>query len=116
MSYTLSQESQKAEIRKRVKAKFPNLCENDFNNAFDMSVSDYMAIRFPSYNERPDVASLNFDFFINNWIYKRIIDILERVGLNLKSYSENGLRWEYANGNIDPMLVSSILPKAGVPK
>ena len=81
-----------------------------------MAVSDYLAIRFPSYNGRPDETSLDFDFFLSNWIYKRIIDILERVGMNLKSYSENGLRWEYANGNIDPSLITAILPKAGIPR
>jgi hypothetical protein len=81
-----------------------------------MAVSDYLAIKYPSDNNRPSIESLNYDFFNTQWIYKRMIDILERAGMNLKSYSENGLKFEYASGNIDPVLVAQLMPKASVPK
>lgn len=81
-----------------------------------MALSDYLLIKYPSDNNRPLPENIPDSFVISQWLYKRMIDILERAGLNLKSYSENGLKFEYASANIDPVLVAELMPKAGVPK
>lgn len=102
----------------RIKQKF-NLSDKEVDTAYDMALSDYLAIRFPSYNNRPSPERLNIDWFVSEWIYKRMVDIVGRAGLpmsGLKSYRENDLSFEFADGNIDPALVAEILPRAGVPK
>lgn len=99
-----------------IKQRFPNLETDQVDTTFNMALSDYLAIKYPSDNNRPNVCDVEFDFFNTQWIYKRMIDILERAGINLKSYSENDLRFEYASGNIDPTLVAMLMPKASVPK
>ena len=104
------------QVKMRIKQRFPNLKAQEIDTTFDMAVSDYLAIKYPSDNNRPNIGDLNYDFFNTQWIFKRMIDILERAGINLKSYSENGLSFEYANGNIDPVLVAQLMPKASVPK
>ena len=103
-------------IKERVKNKFKYLCDRDVDVAFDMALGDYLLIKYPSDNNRPLPENVQDSFVISQWLYKRIIDILERAGMNLKSYSENGLKFEYASGNIDPVLVAELLPKAGVPR
>lgn len=114
--YDRNQKQAISKIKADVKRKYSYVCEPDLDIAVDMAVGDYLAIRYPSDNSRPSVEDLNFDFFVSQWVYKRMIDILGRAGMNLKSYSENSLRYEYASSNIDPSLVAQILPKAGVPK
>lgn len=81
-----------------------------------MALSDYLLIKYPSDNNRPTAETLVYDFVVTQWIYKRMMDILERAGVGLKKYSENGLSFEYADGNIDPVLVAQIMPRAGVPR
>lgn len=103
-------------IKERVKHKFKYLCDPDVDVAFDMALGDYLLIKYPSDNNRPLPENVQDSFVVSQWLYKRIIDILERAGMNLKSYSENGLRFEYASGNIDSTLVAELMPKAGVPK
>lgn len=103
-------------IKQRVKNKFSYLCDTDIDVAFDMALGDYLLIKYPSDNNRPLPSQVADSFVVSQWLYKRIIDILERAGMNLKSYSENGLRFEYASGNIDSTLVAELMPKAGVPK
>ena len=82
-----------------------------------MALSDYMAIKYPSENNRPKVENLAIDFFISQWIYKRMVDILGRAGgISLTAYKENDLNFTYGGSYIDPQLVAEIMPKAGVPR
>ena len=112
------QKNQQAEqIKVRVKQKYDYLQDEEVNAIYDMAVSDYLGIRYPSYNNRPTVDKLEIDFFVGQWVYKRMIDILSRAGgLNVVSYRENDLSIQYASGNIDDTLVREIMPKASVPR
>ena len=103
-------------IKERIKSKFKYLCDKEVDTTFDMALGDYLLIKYPSDNSRPLPNQVQDNFVVSQWLYKRMIDILERAGINLKSYSENGLKFEYASGNIDPVLVAELMPKAGVPK
>lgn len=104
-------------IKLNVKQEFSYLSDEDIDKTFDMALSDYLMIKYPSDNKRPLKSEIVIDFIISQWIYKRMVDILSRAGgLNVTSYKENGLSWTYAGSNIDPILVSEILPKVGVPR
>ena len=103
------------ELKYQIKQKY-NLEDEDVDTTFNMALGDYLLIKYPSDNNRPKVSEVALDFVALQWLYKRMIDILERAGLSLKGYSENGLSFTYADGNIDPVLVAEIMPKAGVPR
>ena len=102
-------------IKTQIKQKY-NLSDEEVDIAYSMALSDYLLIKYPSDNNRPTPNRLSYDFVTTQWLYKRMMDILERAGLNLKGYSENGLSFTYADGNIDPVLVAEIMPRAGVPR
>lgn len=104
-----------AQIKTQIKEKY-NLDDEAVDIAYNMALSDYLLIKYPSDNNRPSAEQLTYDFVTTQWLYKRMMDILERAGLNLKGYSENGLSFTYADGNIDPVLVAQIMPRAGVPR
>lgn len=108
-------QSQTQAIKTQIKKKY-NLDNDEVNIAYNMALSDYMLLKYPSDNNRPSVNDISIDFVVSQWLYKRMVDILERAGLNLKGYKENGLTFEYADGNIDPVLMAQIMPKASVPK
>ena len=104
-------------IKLRVKQQYDYLSDDDVQSMYLMAISDYVMIRYPSSNNRPSIENLVIDFFVEQWIYKRIIDILSRAGgLNVIAYKENDLSIQYASGNIDPELVKQIMPKASVPR
>lgn len=111
------QDSPAKKVKAQIRIKYDYLSEEDLDSTFNIALSDYLAYRYPSYNNRPSVDELEIDFFVSEWIYKRMIDILDRVGgSNLVSYKENGLSLQWAQGNIDPSLKAQIMPKASVPK
>ena len=104
-------------IKLRVKQQYDYLSDDDVQSMYLMAISDYVMIRYPSENNRPKIEDVVIDFFVEQWIYKRIIDILSRAGgLNVIAYKENDLSIQYASGNIDPELVKQIMPKASVPR
>lgn len=105
------------QVVENIKNKYDYFEDDEVDAIYNMAISDYLALKYPSDNGRPTVDELVVDFFIAQWLYKRMIDIIERTGMsNLVSYSENGLKLEYASGNIDSVLVTQIMPKAGVPR
>ncbi len=106
-----------SEIKERLKNKYDYLTDSEVEDLYLMSVSDYLMIRYPSTNNRPDIADLTLDFSTSNWIYKRMLDILGRAGgTSLTAYKENDLSLTYGASYIDPELYSEIMPQAGVPK
>ena len=93
------------------------LSDEEIENCYNMALSDYLAIKYPSENSRPTVDKLVFNFFNSQWLYKRMVDILERAGgISLTAYKENGLNLTYGGSYIDPQLVAQLMPKAGVPR
>lgn len=105
------------QVKQRVSDKFDYLQSCEIDTLLDMAISDYIAVRYPSENGRPSKNDLHYDFFNTQWIYKRIIDILERAGAsNVVSYRENGLSYTYASSYIDDNLIKQIMPRVGVPK
>lgn len=111
----MTENSMVSAIKVKIGEKY-NLASDDVEVAFNMALSDYLLIKYPSENCRPKISEFVFDYVNTQWLYKRMMDILERAGLNLKGYSENGLSFQYSDGNIDPILVAQLMPKAGVPK
>lgn len=99
-----------------VKSKFTWIANSDFERTYNLALSNYLLYKFPSDNNRPSPENLNIDFIVENWLIERMIDILDRAGGNVLSYSENGIDWEYAASNIDPSLINRILPMAAVPR
>lgn len=105
------------QIKTNIKIEYEWLSDEDVQKTYDMALSDYLLIKYPSDNNRPSVDNVVLDFVTTQWLYKRMVDILSRGGgLNVTSYKENGLSWTYAGSNIDPVLVASLMPKASVPR
>lgn len=108
---------QKANVINKIKAVYPWIEEEQLGVCYDMALSDYLNIRYPSSSSRPDFVQFNADDHVGWWIYKRMIDILGRAGgLNLTAYRENGVNLTYGGSYIDPQLVAMVMPRAGVPK
>ena len=103
-------------IKEQVKNKFEYLTDADIDTCYNCALSDYLLIKYPSDNNRIKAENVVLDFVTSQWIYERMIDILDRAGTNVISYSENNLKYTYSSSNIDPQLVAKILPKASVPK
>lgn len=105
------------QIRTNIKTEYAWLSDEEVRKTYDMALSDYLLIKYPSDNNRPTVDNVELDFVATQWLYKRMVDILSRAGgSNVTSYKENGLSWTYAGSNIDPTLVAMLMPKASVPR
>lgn len=105
------------QVKENISDTYSWLNEDEIDRCYDMALSDYMALRYPSGNNRPSVDNIDFDFFNSQWIYKRMVDILGRAGgISLTSYKENGLSLNYGGSYIDPELRAEIMPKASVPR
>lgn len=106
------------QVKSRIRNKYDYLTENEVNTCFDVALSDYVFYRYPSTNNRPKkVDEVEIDFFISQWLYKRMEDILSRIGgTSLTAYKENGISFTWASSFIDPVLVTQIMPKGSVPK
>ena len=105
------------QVKENIQTTYSWLSEEEIDLCYNMALSDYIAIRYPSNNGRPKVEDVKFDFFNSQWIYKRMIDILSRAGgISLSAYRENNLNLTYGGSFIDPQLVAEIMPRAGVPK
>lgn len=111
-----NQNQQVLQIKTNIKQTY-SLTDDDVEKCYNIALSDYLALKYPSANNRPSVDKVVFDFCNTQWIYKRMVDILERSGgISLTSYKENGLSLTYGGSYIDPQLVAEIMPKAGVPR
>lgn len=111
------QNQQELQIKAKIKQTYDWLNDDEISTCYNMALSDYLAIKYPSDNNRPSVDKLKIDFFISQWLYKRMVDILGRAGgISLTSYSENHLNLVYGGSYIDPALSAEIMPKAGVPR
>lgn len=107
----------KYQAKENLKQKYNYLSDADVDAIYDVALADYVFLRYPSENSRPKVENVKIDFFVSQWIYKRMDDIVQREGISsLTSYSENGLKYSFAGTDIDPQLVSQIMPKAGIPR
>ena len=104
-------------IKNKVKVLRSWLKDEELNQCFDFALSDLLAIKYPSDNNRPKVEDLIYDFTNSLWLQKRMLDIIDRAGgLSVTSYKENGLSLTYGASYIDPQLASELTPKAGVPR
>jgi hypothetical protein len=104
-------------IKSKIQQAYSYLQPHEIDTCFDMALSDYLSIKYPSENNRPNVNKVKYDFMTTQWIYKRMIDILDRVGgLSVTAYKENGINFTYGSSFIDSALVSEIMPKGSVPR
>lgn len=111
------QNQQAMEIKTNIRKTYSWLAIEDIDKCYDMALSDYLSIKYPSENSRPTPNKMKFDFINSQWIYKRMLDILGRAGgLSAVAYKENNLSWSYGASFIDPQLVAELMPKAGVPR
>lgn len=111
------QNLQAEQIKAQVRSKFNYIPYEEINTCYNLAVSDYVRLRYPSNNNRPDIEKLDIDFYTFQWIYARMLDILGRAGgTSVTAYKENGISFTYAASYIDPSLVAQITPKASVPK
>ena len=109
------QNQQAEELKARLSQKYDYLEFEEIETCYNMALHDYIRLRYPSENNRP--KEINIDFLTSQWIYARMEDILSRVGgTNVTSYKENGISFTYASSNIDPFLVTQIMPKGSVPR
>lgn len=105
------------QIKEQIQTTYSWLQEEEVESCYNMALSDYLAIKYPSSSSRPNVDNVVFDFFNTQWIYKRMIDILGRAGgISVTAYKENNLNLTYGGSFIDPQLVAEIMPKVGVPR
>lgn len=113
----MSDKSQIVLVKQNIKKAYSWLTEDEIDTTYKMALSDYVMLRYPSGNKRPNVDNIEFDFYNAQWIYKRMVDILGRAGgISLTSYKENGLSLNYGGSYIDPELRAEIMPKASVPR
>lgn len=105
-------------LKYNLAVEYPSLNEDEQQICFEKALGDYLRLKYPSDNNRPEPDSIKFTFAITNWIYARMLDICGRAGIpkGVKRYSENNLTFEYATSTIDDELVKQIMPKAGVPR
>lgn len=107
----------KLDIKIKIKSKYDYLDDEEIETAYDLALSDYLAFKYPSDNNRRKPDEIDIDYFVSNWVYKRMVDIIDRVGgASLTSYRENGMSWTMASGYVDSTLRQQILPHAAVPK
>ena len=108
---------QAEQIKLRVKQQYNYLSLSEIETCYDLALSDFVRLTYPSSNNRPSLDKLDIDFYTSQWIYARMLDILGRAGgTNVTAYKENGISFTYASSYIDPSLVAQIMPKASVPK
>lgn len=101
----------------RITQTYDWLSDEEVKTLYDMALGDYIMLRYPSENNRPLVQNINLNFYINDWIYKRMVDILGRAGgISVTAYKENGLNYTYGGSYIDPVLAGLVTPKASVPR
>ena len=105
------------QITAQIRQKYDYLSFEEINTCYNMALSDFVRLKYPSDNNRPAIDKLDIDFYISQWIYARMLDIIAREGAtNVTAYKENGISFTFASSFIDPVLVSQIMPKASVPK
>lgn len=76
-----------------------------------------MRYLYPFPSDRPAVDKIVYDFYMLQWIYERMEDLLSRAGgTNVTAYKENGMSWTYASSGIDTALIAKIVPHGSVPK
>lgn len=113
----MSCQNQQEQLKLQVKRTYDYLSFEDIDICYNMALSDYIAIVYPSSNGRPSNNDIKIDFFVSQWLYKRMIDILGRAGgLSVTAYKENGVNFTYGGSYIDPQLVAELMPKGRVPR
>lgn len=100
----------------KIHRKYPILSEDDLDDCFDYALSDYLTYKYPSSKNRPELEDITIDFTDAMWLPKRMIDIIERAGFNVKTYHENGIDITYGASYIDPALVKQIMGSGSIPK
>ncbi|MBR2388227.1 MAG: hypothetical protein IKB02_05605 [Clostridia bacterium] len=101
----------------QIKQKYDYLSLEEINACYNLALSDLVRLTYPSSNNRPSIDKFDIDFYASQWIYARMLDILDRAGgTSVTAYKENGISFTYAASYIDPSLVAQIMPKASVPK
>ena len=111
------QNKQSEQIKLKIYAKYDFLKPEEINICYDMALSDYLSIKYPSDNKRPNHENITMDFLTTQWLYKRMVDILERAGgTSVTAYKENGVSFTYGGSYIDNALVAEIMPKGRVPR
>lgn len=104
------------QVKTAIQAKH-NLTDEEVQSCFDWALTDYVLYRYPSTNNRPPIEKLEIDFYIAQWIAKRMDDIISRFGfVGLSSYRENGVSFTWSSSYIDPVLTAQIMPTGSVPK
>lgn len=104
-------------VKSQIKQKFQWLNAEEIDTCFNMALHDFIRLSYPSKNNRPNISNIDLDFYDAQFVYERMLDILDRAGgSSVVSYKENGIQWTYAQSFIDPRLSAMIIPKAGVPR
>ena len=57
-------------VKQNIKKTYNWLSEAEIESCYNMALSDYVMLRYPSGNNRPSVDNIDFDFFIVNCIHK----------------------------------------------
>lgn len=113
----MNKNQQAEHVKASILHKFDYLSKEDINACYDRALGDFVRLSYPSRNNRPNIEKLELDFADYQWIYARMIDLLERAGgTSVTAYKENGISFTFAASFIDPALASQIMPKASVPK
>lgn len=111
------QNQQTEQIKLRVSLQYDYLSKEEIDTCYELALSDFVRLTYPSSNNRPPIDKLDIDFYTSQWVYARMIDILSRAGgTSVTAYKENGISFTYASSYIEPSLVAQIMPKASVPR
>lgn len=104
------------QAKKIIHRKYSILTDDDLDDCLNFALSDYLTYKFPSSKNRPELEDISMDFAESMWLPKRMIDILERAGFNIKTYHENGIDITYGASYIDPALVKQIMGSGSIPR
>ena len=112
-----NQNQYQEQIKLSIKTQYDYLTDEEVDTCYNLALSDFVMLKYPSENNRPAIEKIDIDFYTSQWIYARMLDILGRAGgTSVTAYRENGVSFTYASSYIDPSLVAQIMPKASVPK
>lgn len=111
------QNHQAEQIKSQIRLKYDYISYEEINTCYNLALSDFVRLTYPSSNNRPSIDKIDIDFYTAQWIYARMLDIIGRAGgTSVTAYRENGISFTYASSYIDPSLVAQIMPKASVPR
>lgn len=107
----------KDQVIAQLKRKYEHMSDEDIAFAFDIALTQYVFVKYPSMNNRPNIEDIEFDFYLSHLLFMIVEETINRAGgSNVVAYKENGMSWTYATDGLSDYIRSLIMPQASVPR